>query len=148
MASNSHGRDLLNSGSITTLGGYNIHLWGMPTAQAWVYWEHINPFLSHVLNLLRTGGMECWIAGTADKIGSRAGNERAAKARARFVTAWLWIELSKKPGKFNRDDDTFLDPDPIIQPDANQQPGEMWRGVRIRVSPNVWIAPDGPQVDS
>jgi len=133
-------------GSDRSTGGvleiYAVRLWGMPTNYAWLYQDHIDPFLETVLNLLRQG-MTCNIAGMASKDGPRSVNERVANLRRDFVRNWLFQKDPRISLRINRFDGA------IIQPVSNRQPASKWHGVRIKMGPaGVWLPPDGAQIDS
>jgi hypothetical protein len=135
---NQHGRDRFSGGVVEI---YSAILWGMPLNFGWLYSDHIDPFLETVLNLVRDG-KSCVIRGMTSSDGTQTANAVVGNRRAQFVKSWLirhgadWRRLSAPDG-------------PIIQPDDNDQPDHMWRGVRIKVSPpGAWFEPDGPGVDS
>jgi hypothetical protein len=121
---------------------YAVTLWGMPTNHAWLFKDHIDPFLESVLNLLREG-RTCNIAGMASKDGTLLVNTRVANLRRDFVLHWLLRKDPRNRLRLNPFDGA------ILQPASNDQPASKWHGVRIKMGPpGVWLAPDSAQLDS
>jgi hypothetical protein len=138
---NRFGRD--TSSFFGELEFYSAFLWGMPTNHGCLYQQHIDPFLNHVLELLRDGKYSCNIVGTTSKDGPRHVNEQVAKLRQNFVYHWLRQKDPSIVNRLNRYNGV------VIQPAKNVQPASKWHGVRIRMGPfPQWYKPSGEDIDS